>query len=323
MADPTSRMLRLLSLLQTHRFWLGNELADRLDVSERTLRRDVDRLRELGYPVAAARGVGGGYQLQAGAELPPLLLDDEDAIAIAIGLRTAANGSVTGMEEAAIGALAKLEQVLPPRLRRRVSALQDSIVPALHHTAPVDLDCLTAIAQCVRDEERLQFGYRRRDGESGDRTVEPNRLVSLGGRWYLVAWDVRRGDWRTFRLDRITEPRGTGGRFTPRRPPGGDAAAYVRRGIETMASTYVAEVTVFAPADAITPGVRWMRGRIEPIDDQTCRLRTSGDSLAWISLNLGLLEHPYRIDGPPELIEHVRQDAARRLAAIDGEPAGA
>ncbi|MEH3053567.1 MAG: YafY family protein [Patulibacter minatonensis] len=316
MADPSSRMLRLLSLLQTHRFWLGGELADRLEVSERTLRRDVDRLRELGYPVAAARGVGGGYQLQAGAELPPLLLDDEDAIAIAIGLRTAANGSVTGMEEAAVGALTKLEQVLPPRLRRRIVALQASIEPSMRSSTPVDLDALTAIAQCVRDEERLRFGYRRRDGNEAERTVEPCRLVALGGRWYLVAWDVRRADWRTFRVDRITHPAGTGTRFAPRRPPRGDAAEYVREGISSMPTAFTAEVLVQAPAEAIGPEVGWMRGVVEPVDAATCRIRTSGDSLAWISVNLGFLRHPYVIEGPPELIAHVREDAERRLAAL-------
>lgn len=311
-------MLRLLSLLQTHRFWIGNELASELDVSERTLRRDVDRLRELGYPVAAARGVGGGYQLQAGAQLPPLVLDDDDAVAISVGLRTAAGGTVAGMEEASLRALAKLEQVLPPRLRERVKALQESIVPALVPPTQVDAGILTTTAQACRDQERLRFHYTRRDGEQAERTVEPHRLVSLGGRWYLAAWDVRRGDWRTFRVDRMERPEGSGGRFIARTPPGGDAAEYVRSSIRAMPSAWTAQVTVFAPAEAIAQEVEWLRGRVEVIDERSCRLTTAGPSLEWVSVNLGFLGHAYRIDGPPELIEHVRADAERRLAATSG-----
>ncbi|WP_211656649.1 helix-turn-helix transcriptional regulator [Patulibacter medicamentivorans] len=327
MSDPSSRMLRLLSLLQTHRFWAGPELADRLDVSERTLRRDVDRLRELGYPVDAARGAGGGYQLQAGSQLPPLLLDDEDAVAIAIGLRTAAGGSVAGIEETSVRALAKLEQVLPPKLRRRVSALQAAIVPSLGPPSAVDSEALAVIAQACRDNERLRFGYRRRDGETSERTVEPHRLVALERRWYLAAWDARRQDWRTFRVDRISAPQSSGSRFAPRRPPTGDAAGYVRSSIRSMPARYEAVVTVFAPASAIPREVGWLRGEVEPIDDATCRIRTRGDVLDWLMLNLGFLAHEYRIDGPPEFVAHVR-DRARRLARAagaddgDGSPAG-
>src|SRR4051794_14852220 len=210
MANTSARMLRLLSLLQTHRFWPGHELADRLEVSERTLRRDVDRLRELGYPVAASRGVAGGYQLRSGAAMPPLLLDDEEAVAIAVGLRTAAGGAVDGIEETSVRALTKVIQVMPPRLRRRVDALQAYTVPAFWGQGrggpTVDADALTVIAQACRDDERLRFGYTTRDGRETTRLVEPHRLVSLGRRWYLVAFDIERHDWRTFRVDRLTEP---------------------------------------------------------------------------------------------------------------------
>lgn len=314
-------MLRLLSLLQTHRFWLGAELAERLEVSERTLRRDVDRLRELGYPVAASRGVGGGYQLQAGSQLPPLLLDDEDAIAMAVGLRTAAGGSIAGMEEAAIAALTKLEQVLPPRLRARVTTLQESITPANPSMprAQVDLDALTVLAQACRDQERLRFGYRRRDGEASERTVEPHRLVALDGRWYLVAWDVRRADWRTFRVDRVAEPAPTGTRFAPRRLPGGDAAEFVRASIRGMPARWTVEVTVFADAEALLPEVRWWRVEVQPHADGTCTLRSSGDSLRWLAVHLGFLEHDYRVDGPPEFVAFVREDAERRLRASQSQ----
>lgn len=317
-------MLRLLSLLQAHRYWLGGELAERLEVSERTLRRDVDRLRELGYPVAASRGVGGGYQLRAGSQLPPLLLDDDDAIAMAVGLRTAAGGSIAGMEEAAISALTKLEQVLPPRLRARVTAMQASITPA-DPTMPrpqVDLEVLTVLAQACRDEERLRFGYRRRDGEASERTVEPHRLVALDGRWYLVAWDVRRADWRTLRVDRIADPAPTGSRASLRTLPGGDAAEYVRASIRGMPARWTVQVTVFADAAELLPEVRWWRVEVEPRPDGSCVVRSSGDALRWLAVHLSFLPHEYRIDGPPEFIAFVREDAARRLRAVGAADAG-
>src|SRR5690606_19930835 len=229
MANTSARMLRLLSLLQTHRYWPGRELAEKLAVSPRTLRRDVERLRELGYPVEASRGVAGGYQLQAGAALPPLLLDDDEAVAIAVGLRNAAGTAVAGIGEASVRALTKVVQVMPPRLRRRVDALQTYTVPAaLGAGTTVDANALTVIAQACRDDERLRFGYRTRAGERASRLVEPHRLVSLGSRWYLVAWDTERHDWRTFRVDRLTEPAVTGVRFRPRELPASDAAQFVR-----------------------------------------------------------------------------------------------
>jgi predicted DNA-binding transcriptional regulator YafY len=207
MANTSARMLRLLSLLQTHRYWPGGELADRLEVSPRTLRRDVDRLRELGYPVDASRGVAGGYQLQAGAAVPPLLLDDEEAVAIAVGLRTAAAGAVAGFEETSVRALAKVIQLLPPRLRRRIDALQAVTSPGVLGGGPtLDASALTTIAMACRGEERLRFRYTPRAGDTSDRHVEPHRLVSLGRRWYLIAWDTGRGDWRSFRVDRLTAP---------------------------------------------------------------------------------------------------------------------
>jgi predicted DNA-binding transcriptional regulator YafY len=188
MANTSSRTLRLLSLLQTHRYWPGLELAERLGTSVRTLRRDVDRLRELGYPVAAQRGVDGGYQLAAGAAMPPLLLDDEEAVALVIGLRAAAQGAIAGIEDASVRALAKVQQVMPPRLRRRVDALRAATVPAVWSSGPtIDPEALTAVAQACRDEERMRFAYTAQSGEETARHVEPYRLVSLGRRWYLVS----------------------------------------------------------------------------------------------------------------------------------------
>ncbi len=318
MADPTARMLRLLSLLQTHRFWPGGELASELTVSERTLRRDVDRLRELGYPVAAARGAGGGYQLQAGSQLPPLLLDDDDAVAIAVGLRTAAGGTIAGIEEASVRALAKLEQVLPPGLRRRVQALQDSIVPSLGEAGTVDGEVLATIAQACRDQERLRFAYRRADGTESERTVEPHRLVAHYRRWYLVAWDARRADWRTFRVDRIGEPAGSGGRFTARRPPGGDAAAYVRSSIKARPTRHEAVVLVHVPAEELPREATWFRGEVEPVDERSCRIRTKADGLAWLTVHLAFLECEYRIEGPPELVAFAAAHAGRLARSAGG-----
>ena len=203
MLDTSARLLRLLSLFQAQRYWSGAELAERLEVTPRTLRRDVDRLRSLGYPVNSTTGTAGGYQLGAGATLPPLLLDDDEAVAVAVGLRTAASGTVTGMEEASVRALSKLQQLLPSRLRRRVSALNSFIVPMANRGPTVDAETLSVIAGACRDYEMLRFSYNSRDGASSSRQVEPHRLVHTGRRWYLAAWDLDRENWRTFRIDRI------------------------------------------------------------------------------------------------------------------------
>src|SRR5215207_5494452 len=211
MANTSSRTLRLLSLLQTRRYWPGGTLADRLGVSVRTLRRDIDRLRELGYPVDAHRGVDGGYQLAAGAALPPLVVDDDEAVALAIGLRAAAQASVAGVEEASIRALTKVVQVMPPRLRRQVDALRSATESAVWGGGPtVDAGVLAAVAQACRDEERLRFTYIPQRGDPSNRHAEPHRVVSLGRRWYLVAFDLHRQDWRSFRVDRLESPRSTG-----------------------------------------------------------------------------------------------------------------
>src|SRR4051794_17555950 len=201
MSETSSRLLELLSLLQARRDWPGNELADRLEVSGRTIRRDMERLRQLGYPVESIPGPAGGYRLRAGSAMPPLLLDDDEAIAIAVGLRTAARASVTGIEETSVRALGKLEQVLPTHLRRRVAALGSATVAAPVAGPTVDPHHLTVIATACRDAEGVRFAYRRRDGTESRREVEPHSVVNYGRRWYLVAWDRRREDWRTFRLD--------------------------------------------------------------------------------------------------------------------------
>jgi predicted DNA-binding transcriptional regulator YafY len=306
MANTSARMLRLLSLLQTHRYWPGSELAGRLEVSPRTLRRDVDRLRELGYPVDASRGVAGGYQLQAGAAMPPLLLDDDEAVAIAVGLRSAAAGAVAGFEETSVRALAKVIQLLPPRLRRRIDALQAVTTPGVFGGGPVlDAVTLTTIAMACRGEERLRFDYVPREGEAMRRHVEPHRLVSLGRRWYLVAWDLDRGDWRSFRVDRLSEPALTGARFRPRELPGGDPVAWMRSRRRSIPSRYDVSVLVEAPAETVRSFVgHW--GDVEEISEAACRLRMKVDDLGWPTMALGVMGRPFVIESPEELREQVR-----------------
>src|SRR4051794_32824603 len=237
MSETTSsRLLTLLSLLQGRRDWPGSELADRLEVSGRTIRRDVERLRSLGYPVESMTGPAGGYQLRAGAAMPPLLLDDDEAIAIAVSLRTAAGGSVSGVEETAVRALVKLEQVLPAHLRRRVQALQRATQTLQVYGGPqVDPQCLTVLAAAVRDRERVRFAYTARDQAGSRREVEPHSLVNAGRRWYLVAWDRDRNDWRTFRVDRIAKLTSSGVRFTAREL---DATAYLQSSLRSYPSRY-------------------------------------------------------------------------------------
>ncbi len=313
MLDTSARLLRLLSLLQAHREWTGPELADRLGVTPRTVRRDVDRLRELGYPVNASPGTGGGYQLGAGAELPPLLLDDDEAVAVAVGLRTAAGNGVEGIGEASVRALAKLEQVLPGRLRRRVSALNEFTVPMLRVRAgaAVDPAVLTELATVCRDGERLRFEYRDHGGTGSRRTVEPHRLVCSERRWYLVAWDVDRGDWRTFRADRI-EPRPPHGpRFAPRTPPAEDLAAYVSEGVSQRAYAARAVLRLHATAEEAARRVGPADGVLEPLDDGTCLLRTGAVSLDVLVIHVLLLGFDFEVVEPPELTERIR--AARDL----------
>ncbi len=317
MANTSTRMLRLLSLLQTHRYWTGGELAERLEVSERTVRRDVDRLRDLGYPVDANRGVAGGYQLEAGAALPPLLLEDDEAVAIAVGLRQAAGGAVRGIEETSIRALTKIIRMMPPRLRRRIDALGDYTVPAVWAGGPtVDADALTVIAQACRDDERLRFDYTARDGARATRLVEPNRLVTLGRRWYLVAWDVDRADWRTFRVDRLTDPRSTRFRFEQREVPGGDAAAFVRAGLSSMPMRYQVVVDVrIAAADVERVVGDW--ATVEPIDDASCRMRMNVDALEWPAMVLAAVGADFEVVEPPDLRDYVR-----RMGALFARAAG-
>jgi predicted DNA-binding transcriptional regulator YafY len=312
----SSRLLELLALLQARRGWSGPELADRLEVSRRTIRRDVERLRELGYPVESLAGPAGGYRLRAGTAMPPLLLDDDEAIAIAVGLRTAARASVTGIEETAVRALVKLEQVLPAHLRRRVQALGSATV-ALHVGGPtVDPQHLTVIAAACRDGERLRFAYRSREGTDSRREVEPHSLVNVGRRWYLVAWDSHREDWRTFRVDRLARPESTGARFPPRRLPARDAAAYVEQSLTSAPHRYEARVTLHVPAGQVAGRVPVYWGTIEEKDARSCEFRTGDDDLDWLALRVAMLGVDFEVHEPPELADHLRSLAGRLRRAV-------
>lgn len=312
MATTGSRTLQLLSLLQGRRYWAGRELSDRLEVSLRTLRRDIERLRELGYPVQAHRGVDGGYQLAAGAVLPPLVLDDDEAIALAVGLHAAISSPVAGMAESSVRALTKVVQVMPPRLRRRVDALRAATVSAQWEDVGPDIDpvLLTTVAQACRDGERLETSYTAADGVATERTVEPHRLVSLGRRWYLVAYDLGRQDWRSFRLDRLGRAVSNGARFRPRALPVSDAATFVRNSVRRTPTAYDVQAIVHGPAAEVRRRLgRW--ATVEELDAGRCRLRLTTDSLDWAALSLGSVEADITGVSPPELVEHLRQWADR------------
>ncbi|MFC8387494.1 helix-turn-helix transcriptional regulator [Streptomyces sp. NPDC057238] len=318
--DTPARLLQLLSLLQTPREWPGGELADRLGVSRRTVRRDIDRLRELGYPVQATMGADGGYRLVAGKAMPPLVLDDEEAVAIAVGLRAGAGHALEGVDEASVRALAKLEQVLPGRLRHRVSTLQAATTPLTSGDgATIAPETLTVMASTVAGHERLRFAYRAADGTESRRVTEPYRLVSTGRRWYLVAYDLDRADWRTFRVDRVSDPFATGARFTPRELPTGSAAEFLRRSMYRARESYEMVVTFAAPAGAVAARLPGWLGPPEPLDEDSCRLRaTVSDAKDWMAVRLAMLGHEFTVQEPAELVEAVRELGARMSRAAGG-----
>ena len=313
MGDTTERVLRLLALLQQRPVWTGPELADRLGVTTRSVRRDVERLRALGYPVNATQGVGGGYQLGAGMALPPLLLDDEEAIATAVSLRLAAGGTVAGASEAAVRTLAKLDQVLPARLRAEVRAVHDAITTLEGGRVEVDADALLALARSARDRLRVELTYTAAGGEPAVRRVEPYQLVATGRRWYLLAFDLDRDDWRTLRLDRMADVRATTFRFPAREAP--DAAAYVQRSVTVSPYQHEARVLVQAPAAAVRERIPPTVGTVEPLDDGTCRVVAGGNSLEALAWHFGSLGHAFTIEAPEELREATAAFGARLVAA--------
>jgi predicted DNA-binding transcriptional regulator YafY len=309
---PTARLLGLLSLLQGRPEWSGPELADRLAVTVRTVRRDVERLRRLGYPVASDAGTAGGYRLGAGGRaMPPLMLDREEALAVAVCLRSTATESIEGGGEAAVSALAKLEQLLPSTLRRQVGTLARMTARLGGGASPVDPELLVTLTRACRDSERLRVRYRDVRGRESDRRLDPHRLVSTDRRWYLVARDVDRADWRSFRVDRLLTVAPTGHRVVIDDPP--DPVAFVQAGITTRAYRHQARVELIAPMDVVAPLVPPNTGILEPIDGHRTMLTTGGDDLDLILFHLLSLGVDLVIHEPPALRDHAAV-AARRLA---------
>ena len=310
--DTAARLLRLLSLLHSRPQWDGAELAARLEVTPRTVRRDVTRLRSLGYPIDAEAGIGGGYRLGPGGRLPPLLLEDVEAVAIAVGLRVATTTTVSGVEEAAISALAKLHQVLPVRLREQVDAIGAHITQLPPGELPtVDGDVLVTLAAGCRHVEGIRFRYRTHDGAESERSVEPLQIVHTGRRWYLVARDRDRQAWRTFRVDRIADPVLTGARYRFENPP--DPIALVAEGTGVSPWDIVARVRVHADpatvAKAIPPG----QGVVDPIDASTCEVRFAANELGPLVAQVTRIYWPFEILDPPELRAAVHEHARRLL----------
>lgn len=315
MLETSVRLLRLLSLLQARPDWSGAELADRLAVTTRTVRNDIERLRILGYQVHSTTGTAGGYRLGAGAALPPLLLDDEEAVAVAVSLHAAAGGTVTGIEETSLRALTKLQQLLPSPLRRRIDAVRTATVSVAGRGPTVDAETLTVAAAAIRDSERLRFDYLDHDGTQSRRTAEPHRLVFTGRRWYLLAWDDDRRDWRTFRADRIRPRTPNGPRFIPRQPPGGDAVAHVLRGAGSTAWNHQARVRLHASAETIAEQLAPAAGLLQAADEHTSILETGADSLHELAAFLGSLEVAFTVIEPPELRDLLDTLADRYKAA--------
>ncbi|MGV9415323.1 helix-turn-helix transcriptional regulator [Nocardia sp. NPDC003693] len=317
MITTSARLLRLLTLLHTRPQWSGPQLVAELGVSPRTIRGDMDKLRELGYPIFSTPGAAGGYRLGPGAKLPPLLLDEDEAAAVVLGLGGASPGSVAGFETASARARAKIEQVLPARVRHRIDSLQSSTVIPNHAGAEADPRVLAAIAGTVRERHRLRFDYRNHDGAEQYRTVEPHRLVYLGHRWYLVAWDLDRSDWRTFRVDRMSPRIPTGPRFDPRDPPDGDLITFVAAGRRVARFRYRARVLVRRPATEL---VEWLPDGIavEPVDDRTSLVHAGGDTAYILAAHLTFLDADFEIDGPPEVLAALREIGRRCAAATSG-----
>lgn len=313
MLSASTRLLQLLSLLQTRPHWEGAELARALSVHPRTLRRDVDRLRQIGYPVHSSSGVAGGYALRGGSELPPLVLDDDEALAVTIALRLATAGAVGGIEEPALRALVKLEQVMPQRLQRRADALREAILPMARNGPSVDAQRLAELACACRDQSRVAFDYGDRLGRASTREVEPQAVVHFESRWYLVAWDPLRSDWRTFRIDRIAGPCTIGAHFRPRRPPArGNLRRFIAESVAVAPYTAQARVVLHAPQPEMARRIPANAALLEPLDEGRCLLRCGAHALDHLAGWLLALDVAFEVIEPPALLERLRA-AQRRL----------
>jgi predicted DNA-binding transcriptional regulator YafY len=313
MADTTERVLRLLGLLQQRPVWTGPELAERLGVTTRSIRRDVERLRSLGYQVQATQGTGGGYQLGRGRGLPPLLLDDAEAVAVAVSLRMAAGGTVSGASDAALRTLAKLDQVMPPRLRSEVRAIHEATQTLDSGLVAVDGEALLRLARAVRDTVRVRFEYESRDKTSSSRTVEPVGLVATGRRWYLMAYDLDREDWRTFRLDRMSKVEPTTWRFAEREHE--DPAVYVQRAVASAAYRFQARIVVHAPLAEVAERTSVRSVVLTRIDDETTLLEAGAETLYGLAIHLSLLGWEFEVEEPAELRTTLTELGGRAIRA--------
>lgn len=325
MADVTRRMLALLSTLQTGRHFSGEELTRRLGVSPRTLRRDVDRLRGYGYPVETRPGPGGFYRLAAGRSLPPLALDDDEAVAtlLALAFLAAVGPSAEGgIDDAATRAYGKLDQFLPARLRPRVTSIRASLETS-HQPAPsMAARQLAIVADAIARRETMTFTYIDARGERTDRRVEPYRQVHHLLRWYLMAWDVGRDDWRFFRLDRVTEPRRTGSRYAPRPLPADSASAYLRQGLDK--DKQAVRLLIDAPAADVVDALKFQDAEIHAVGDHRTSVDLALDSWQWLVLSLAFLDADFRIDAGSSFAAACRAFGERLLAATtDATPPGA
>lgn len=316
MSETTSRVLQLLGLLQSRRVWTGEGLAERLGVTTRSVRRDIERLRDLGYPVHASKGHGGGYQLGAGAALPPLLLDPDEAVAMAVCLRLAAGGTVAGVGESALRALSKLDQVMPSKLRSQVAAVHESTVTLMAPSSdtPVEPDVLMTLARACRDHEHVAAGYVDIRGNATRRRLEPYQLVTTGRRWYLLAFDRDKQDWRSLRLDRMNDVRAQGSTFMPREAP--DAAAYVRRSISSSPYRYVARVYLYAPEDVVAQHFSPSSATIEPDGPDACVVTTGADDPERMVLYFATVGCDFRVLSPPEVIQAVEAVSKRLRRSV-------
>lgn len=316
MLDASARLIRLLSLLQAQRFWQGPELALRLDVTERTVRRDMEKLRTLGYPVQATAGVAGGYRLAAGKRLPPLQLDDNEALAVVFGLRSAAVGTIAGMETAALHALDKVSQLLPERLQRRVAGLRDSVDATPFCASPVDPDVLTTLTQAAQEQWRLEFDYLDAKGQASHRDVEPHGVVHAQSRWYLVCWDRVRQDWRTFRVDRLRNPDCVQER-TPRKPlPSASLGAFVAQSLAQHARPLRARIELHASFAATQERFPWLAPHLTPLSKDRCLLETNALALDRLAYYVSTLGADFVVHEPKELIDHLAGLAQRLNRAV-------
>lgn len=320
MSEAPQRMIRLLSLFQSRRDWTSEELAERLDVTTRTVRRDIERIRELGYQVSASPGVAGGYSLSSGRALPPLILNEAEAMAVALSLRVSAGGGIRGVDEAALSALVKLEQVLPRGLQSQVKDVKGGVESYTGPTPIVESEVLGVIAAACRNQDEVTFEYVKRSSDAAERRrVEAHKIIHVNGRWYLISWDLGREDWRTFRLDRMSGVARTGRTYADRPFPAEDAADYIRKQILSPLAAHHARVLFYAPYNVVADRLRVRDGVLEDRTDGTSVLQTAAESLPRLAASLASVDIDFKVIDSPELAEHLRRLNDRFAAAVGSD----